>query len=144
MNFIPRELLKYLDDYKKIHKKILQSVNFCGDIKCVGTCKDQFDIDLRTTNFSSEVQLNLILRDIFISFKNESGFFLIECKIITKNGKETETGTIYSGRYNTSLYRTVTPIGINIKLTEPSIIRLNFKSPEIIETIVNADITVNN
>lgn len=144
MNFIvPKELKNFLEDYKKIHKKILSSCLNITDLNFNGHTNNVFEIDFSKISISEPFSFLIVISDLFITFQEDSGIFTLSLLTKDKNGKIFDHGKIYTGRFENKKYRNIAPITTCLNLTPPVTILLKINSIKPVNSVFNIGVTIN-
>jgi hypothetical protein len=144
MNFIvPKELKSFLEDYKKIHKKILSSCLNITDLNFNGHTNSVFEIDFSRININETFSFLIVITDLFITFQEESGIFTISILTKDKNAQVLDHGKIYTGMFDNKRYRNLRPITTCLNLNKPVTILLKIDSIKPVYSVFNVGVTIN-
>lgn len=143
MNFIPKDLKVFLEDYKKIHRKILNSALGITDLNFNGDAGSTFELDFTKININEPFSFLLVISDLFINFADEAGKFSITLITKSENQQTIEHGKIYTGLYNNKQFRNNQHITTSLILNKPTLIILKINSSKVVDSVFNVGITIN-
>lgn len=144
MNFIvPKELKLFLEDYKKIHKKILSSCLNITDLNFNGHTNNVFEIDFSKININETFSFLIVISELFITFQEESGIFALSILTKDKNNQILDHGKIYTGMFENRRFRSLRPITTCLNLNKPVIILLKIDSVKPVYSVFNIGVTIN-
>lgn len=144
MNFIvPKELKTFLEDYRKIHKKILFSCLNITDLNFNGFTNSVFELDFSKINISETFSFLIVINDLFINFQEDSGIFALSILTKDKEGQILDHGKIYTGMFENKKYRSLSPITTCLNLNKPVVILFKIDSTKPVSSVFNVGVTVN-
>lgn len=143
MNFIPRDLKIFLEDYKNLHTKILSAALGISDLNFHGSVENSFEIDFSKITITGKHSFLLIIKELSISTNVDSGLFTLSILTKDTDGQIIDYGSFYTGMIDNKKYRNLQTIGTSLVLNKPVkiIIKINFPQP--VSSIFNIGVTVN-
>ncbi|QKE44464.1 hypothetical protein Yalta_017 [Yalta virus] len=141
MNFLPRDLKVFLDDYKTLHTKILNTNSGISDLVFHGVSENTFEMDFSKTQINTKHTFLISIKDIFLS-STESGIFTLSILTKDTNNQIYDYGTFYTGLIDDKKFRNLNQIGTSLELTKPVKIVLKVNFPHLVSSIFNIGITI--
>jgi hypothetical protein len=142
MNFIPKELTRFLEDYRKIQRKTLISSLDSSEIVVSGSSSNGiFEVDLTGATITSETSLLIKLSEFFLFFSNGTGKFSITIQTTGSRGTITYDN-IYTGCYKNGEFRSNVPVSFLLKISEPSLLCIKIRNEHITDSVFNVGVNV--
>lgn len=141
MNFIPRDLKIFLEDYKTLHTKILSAASGISDLNFHGAKENSFEMDFSKIPINMKHTFLINIKELLIS-SNESGLFTLSMLTKDADGQIMDYGSFYTGMIDNKKFRNFQPIGTSLAINKPVkiVIKINFVQP--VSSIFNIGVTI--
>lgn len=142
MNFIPKELTRFLEDYRKIQRKTLIASLNSSEIVVSGSSPNGiFEVDFSTATITSDTTLLIKISELFLFFSDASGKFTITIQTSGSRGMNV-FDNVYTGYYKNGEFRSNVPISFLLKISEPSLLYIKIRNDKITDSIFNVGVNV--